>query len=663
MTALIDRILREFTPGISRLWIAADPDGVLLDERALSGLRQRGFELVAYEDPIAFRFAYEDEFRRRWNCGNEEVSSSLVLHLRTDDVSHLPADYLAQARVVRLSLADLFPMLSYAVVRQLDGALLAPLFDAQAHAGDPLGDDGTKKFVLEYLFRLVPHLIDRPEELWREMLRLHYRGGEGLPEVLAQHAAKGLMAKPAFSRLPLAELLASKATLLRVVQAAWVAYLHELGLSGSRVGEAGKSAPGDIEIPFDHPDVRVYIDSMFLDGFLHPIEVHGSVDTLPDWARVGVVPDPLALRNLVARGVAELQKQLPLVEDAPRAWTDWALRFGQILSRFHTLDQARADSVAGDVATLRATADAALLAWSRLHYANLPSLPGVKAPVMLHRTADMLATRRNAGEARIALVVFDGLAIDQWAIVREVLEREAAGWEFSESATFAWAPTLTSVSRQAIFSGMRPREFADTIEVTSAEEQLWKRFWQNEGLRSPEIVYRKGLQRTDQLPELETLLDPIGVKVAGLVVDMVDEMIHGAKLGKRGVAHQIVQWCETGFVARLFGKLIELGYHVYVTADHGNVDAIGIGSPGEGLKADVRGERVRAYRTQAQRDAIATAWPDCVQLDIPGLPSGFLPLYAPHGAAFVPAGSPVVVHGGLSVEEVLVPFVKVGRLS
>ena len=44
----------------------------------------------------------------------------------------------------------------------------------------------------------------------------------------------------------------------------------------------------------------------------------------------------------------------------------------------------------------------------------------------------------------------------------------------------------------------------------------------------------------------------------------------------------------------------------------------------------------------------------------PGLPPDFLPLYASGRGAFVPAGHQVVAHGGMSVEELIVPFVKIG---
>lgn len=662
MSAFTERILAGFPADIAPLWIAADPDDVLLDEAILAGLRAHGFALVPFEDPIAFRLVFEEDFRRRWHAGDESVAKSLVLHLKADDASSLPADYLAQGRVVALSLAQLFPRMSYSVLRQLDPAVLAALYDAQAFATQDQGEAGTKEFVLLHIYRLSPHLISRPEELWSALFKLHYRG-DGLPAVLADYIAGVLAAKPAFSGLPLAELFASRTAMLKAVQAAWERYVKGHGLSGRRVGEGDGPWPRGQELPFDHPEVRVYVDSMFLDGALHPIEVEGAANALPEWARVGVIPDPLALRNLVAQGIQSLKDSLPAEAATHREWSEWARRLGEVSSRHHGLDASRAESLRVDLAQLRAAADAALLDWCQHHYGDLASLPAIKAPVMVHRVPDFLAMRRSGGESKLALVVFDGLAIDQWVTVRESLVRAASSLSFEEAACFAWLPTLTSVSRQALFSGLRPREFAGTIESTAAEPQLWTRFWQDQGLKTTDVVYRKGLRRNDQLDELEAALSVPAVKVAGLVVDTVDEIIHGAVLGKRGVAGQVAEWCSSGFVESLFDKLLALGFHVYLTADHGNVDAIGAGRPAQGVAAEMRGERVRTYRSETIRADTALAWPDTKVLDVPGLPAGFLPLYAGHAMAFGTPGDPLVVHGGPSVEELIVPFVKVSRTS
>jgi hypothetical protein len=663
MSAWTDRILAAFPVDVARLWIAADPDDVLLDEAVLGELRARGFELMPFDDSIVFRAVFEERFRQHWDLGEQAAAKALVLHLRVRDIADLPADYLRDGRRVDLSLADLFPKLSYAVLRQLDPASLGALYDAHDRfASQPLGDSATREFVLMHIHRLSPHLIARPEEFWRELLRLHYRG-EGLPLVLAAHMAQVLSDRSQLKGLPVAELFASKSAALRVVQGAWARYLERQGLTGVRIGEEPAPLASDLEIPFAHPDVLVFVDSLFLDGSLHPLVVQGTVAQLPAWAKVGVVQDPGALRDLVALGVKGLGDELPGIDALHREWGSWARRFGELLARFHALDAARAESVTGQVQGLRQKANDALLAWCRLHFGDLPSLGVVKAPAMVHHVPRFLSSRRHAGEAKVALVVFDGLAIDQWSVMRECLVKRAPKLVFDEGATFAWLPTLTSVSRQALFSGLQPREFADSIENTSAEPKLWKQFWldPDQGLTAPQVAYAKSLKRKQDLAGLDAIVGNPGVRALGLVVDMVDEIVHGALLGKRGVAKQIEEWCDTGFIDALFTMLLDQGFHVYLTADHGNVEAVGVGSLAEEAAADLRGERVRAYRSAAVLAAKAAAFPGTVQIDVQGLPTGFLPLYAGQGAAFVPIGSHVVVHGGASVEELIVPFVKVSR--
>jgi hypothetical protein len=327
------------------------------------------------------------------------------------------------------------------------------------------------------------------------------------------------------------------------------------------------------------------------------------------------------------------------------------------------LDSIRAEGLKKSVLDLQMTADQLLLEWVSKHYADLSSLPAAKGPIMVHHVPRFLSLRRNAGETKIALLVFDGLAVDQWIQIREALAKRAPRFSFDESASFAWIPTLTSVSRQAIFSGLRPREFSETIETTSAEKTQWQRFWQDQGLRAHEIFYQKGIQRADQLGGLDAALSAPQLKVAGIVVDTVDEIVHGSVLGKRGVANQIASWCESGFVDALFACLIDKGYHVYLTADHGNVEAVGQGRPNQGVASELRGERVRSYRTEGLVVESAASTTNTFRLDLAGLPSNFMPLFAGGRAAFMPAGQQAVVHGGISVEELIVPFIKITDVS
>jgi hypothetical protein len=55
-----DQILKEFPADIARLTLGADPDGLLTEESVVAGLRERGFDLITFDDPIAFRYVYLD---------------------------------------------------------------------------------------------------------------------------------------------------------------------------------------------------------------------------------------------------------------------------------------------------------------------------------------------------------------------------------------------------------------------------------------------------------------------------------------------------------------------------------------------------------------------------------------------------------------------------
>ncbi len=658
MSSWTDRILQEFPADLARFWIACDPDELLLDESILHGLRERGFEVLPFENSIAFRTEYEERYRAAWDRGEEGSAKAMVLQLCGTDLNALPWDYVREGRRVSLGLADLFPKLSYGVIRHIDSEHHEALFEAHSrHATQSLGEGATKDFVLKHIFRTSPDLLNRAEEFWSELLRLHYRGS-GLPSLLADHVGGILADSPDIKELPVARLLSSRSFTLRVLQDSWDRFLARHGVRSRRSTDTDQDGAHAFPIPFDHPDLRVIVDKMFLEGMLQPVDIDGSPSGLPAWAKVGLKSDANAMGVLVAEGVERIGAEMPGADSPHREWSDFARRMGEIVHRFHHLSSQEATDVRKNVRALQCDADSRLTDWVFKRFADLPSLPVAKGPVMLHHVPRYLAMRRDDGEERIVLLVFDGLAMDQWFQIREHLASRLPGLIVEENACFAWLPSLTSVSRQALFSGLRPRDFSDSIETTSKEPSLWARFWQENGLRKPEIFYRNGLKRTAQLDELAEDLSQPAVKVAGIVVDMIDKIVHGATLGKRGIAGQIAEWCDTGFVERLFLLLAEHGYHIYLTADHGNVEAEGIGRLSQGVVSEIQGERVRTYRSEA----LAASVPediDAFRLDLPGLPPDFLPLYAGTRGAFVPKGDQIVAHGGISVEELIVPFAKV----
>jgi len=72
-------VLKEFPTQVARLTLVADPDGLLTEEGILAGLKERGFDLIPFEDPVEFRYAYESRYRAQWD---RKATTDLVVVLR-----------------------------------------------------------------------------------------------------------------------------------------------------------------------------------------------------------------------------------------------------------------------------------------------------------------------------------------------------------------------------------------------------------------------------------------------------------------------------------------------------------------------------------------------------------------------------------------------------
>ena len=287
-------------------------------------------------------------------------------------------------------------------------------------------------------------------------------------------------------------------------------------------------------------------------------------------------------------------------------------------------------------------------------FGGLHNQPG-RFPTMVHMIPRFMARRLEGDSAkRVALLIMDGMAFDQWLALKNQLPE---GCKVTESASFAWVPTITSVSRQAIFAGKAPKHFAGSIHTTNKEESLWKTYWQDHGLKPSAVYYQRAIGDGDIEQVLESLSDS-RLRTVGLVCNAIDDRMHGALDGLSGLHAQIHHWVKGGFFKRLIGGLIELGYEVVITADHGNAQAIGQGRPAEGVISE-RHERARIYKEEILRDEALNKF-DGIRWPVSfGLPEDYLPVLAKGRSAFVKKDENNVGHGGIAIEEVIVPFVHI----
>lgn len=665
MSSWREQILREFTPSISRLTLVADPDGLLLEEGVLEGIRERGFELIPFEDHIAFRFAYESKYRSRWDRG-EYTDLVVVLRSQSSELGGLPYDLLQVGRRLSFSLGDIFPGLSYPVVSALDCGDYAALYDAQTmHVPGQLGDNSTKEFILRHVFEIAPELIKQPSDLLRALLRRHYRGRR-IPAVLNERFIQLLRQNDIFDDWPLETLVSDREAFFAFLQERWPIFLdHEAAKGAFGVREDANpyilTIKGPIVLPFDHDDIRVYIDNLFTEGVLRPVP-HEHADTLSGtWLGIGVQSATFDDRHRrLDRLMKSLDSSIPANDAKHTEWFHFARGWAELLLLINEQPDALPEEMNKHAKCLQNKMDDGFTAWLLKRYAGLVNLPPAP-PVMLHHLPRFLARKVEEDlNAKLAMVVVDGLSMDQWLVLRASLKSLRSDYLFREHAVFAWVPSITSVSRQAAFAGKAPVYFPDIILTTDKEPALWSRFWADQGLSMNEVVYIKGLGDGTLDSVSEALSNP-KTKIAGLVVDKVDRIMHGMEMGTAGMHNQVGQWARQPYLSALLGLLLDLDFNVYLTSDHGNIEAEGCGRPAEGAVADLRGERVRVYPDAALRDNVKNCFPEALLWNSAGLPEEFFALVAPARKAFVQAGRCTVGHGGISVEELIVPLVEIER--
>ncbi len=663
MSSWRDAILNDFVPNVSKLTLVADPDCLLTEEKLALELRGRGFDLIEFSDPVEFRYAYESKYRSIWDRG-EHTDLVVVLRLQDAELESLPYDLLQAGRKLPapINLGVLFPNLSYPVIENLDRSLLDALYEAQRKApADRMGDNATKDFILRSVYKLPVETIDNEVELIKSLLRLHY-GKHRLPPMLAERFIQVLKSNDGFKAWPLSEIVPESEAFFSFLQERWPIFLLRLGSTDElreNLSEYSLKYPGPTQLPFDHQDIKVYIDNLFLEGKLTPVEAANLEVDDGSWIRSGISTAGVGNEEFRVSRLFELvEKNLPLSEARYSDWTAFALKWAELSSLVHcgnsTENQIRLLKI-GD------TLNAAFWVWLVDHYSSLSSLPPA-SPAMVHHVPRCMARHIDESDnSRAALIVVDGLALDQWVTIRQLLQRQVPHLTMRESATFAWIPTLTSVSRQSIFSGKPPLYFSPSINSTNSEEKLWKQFWQSHGLSRLDVAYRRGLGDGNPSSVLECEIHPDKTKVVGLVVDKVDKIMHGMQLGSAGMHNQIKQWCQAGFLAALVDQLLDYRFAVWLTADHGNIQCEGKGRPSEGVIAETRGERVRVYPTPELRAQVAQAFPFACEWISGQLPMNYFPLVAGGRAAFVKPGETIVGHGGAAIEEVIVPLIRFER--
>ncbi|MCD8295759.1 MAG: PglZ domain-containing protein [Clostridia bacterium] len=183
---------------------------------------------------------------------------------------------------------------------------------------------------------------------------------------------------------------------------------------------------------------------------------------------------------------------------------------------------------------------------------------GRTAPRIVTQVLPFIA-RFNA--QRKALIVVDGMNYWQSLMLREDLERRL-DVKTKSDCIFSWLPSVTELSRQAIFRGGTP--LVDYVQGPSNEKKLWIQFWESKGIRGNAQYYQHG----------GTLPDGMDSDVLAYVTVSLDEKMHASD-NYMYLYDNTRRWLKEGELTDNVRRLLNAGYKVFITTDHGNIEGVG----------------------------------------------------------------------------------------
>lgn len=588
--------------------IVADQDNLFEYAELQQAIQDSGFAIIIAGTAIDVRIRFELEVR-----GNQQKYLIVAAPSYTP-----PPDISAEVHYQAIGLKELFPYLDAKALQGLSFNALCLLSNIKPY--EELGREKTLKFLLENLYNVDFDTLtsSKPKERILNALITVFLEKNAINQPLTSFLTK--LAQPYFPNLIAKGL--NKEVLISFLHDQWNTYLSN----------------GLCDIDFQDAILNKSFGYLFVFDHLSPVKISGErFQSLPKTIRIGAFVDEKESNDAELEAlISYLEQQQSSIEDLYDQWfnliqvlakaklkelnsanQDLKERFSQVVGAMNQRFQRFIDNA----------------------YGSLFSLSGVRRPVVVSRVLEYMKAQPDQ---RKVLLVIDGMNYWQWLLIANAFQN--SGITVHSKSTMAYIPTITAWSRQALFRGNKP----NLMETNSRESSLFTEFWKNNGYSDYQIGFLSfGIHKP-----LEVAVISDSVNILGLVNDELDDIMHGAVLGNDQLMTSTLQWIQKSRLVEYIRALRAKGFKIFITTDHGNVEAKGIKNLK--LKEKVgslsRGKRHIHFSNETMLANFGEQNPDLIV----GVRDNSV--YLRQEEAFTDQNVKVVTHGGSHLWEVLIPF-------
>lgn len=262
------------------------------------------------------------------------------------------------------------------------------------------------------------------------------------------------------------------------------------------------------------------------------------------------------------------------------------------------------------------------------------------SPVLVSKAMDYMSGHSE----KFIIVVMDGMSEFDWKIISAVFNEVI----YEKSSIFAMIPSTTSISRQCLLSGKYPSQLLEPWKQ-SKEKMEFMDCARNLGYTDPQIGYERGYNA--QFGSF--------VRCGAVIINDLDDMVHAQTQGRLGMFNDVTLLTNQKKLLEMTKRFLTAEYDVYITADHGNTPCIGLGKlMGTGVEVQTKSRRMLALKNFADKAGLIEKY-GLVEYPKYYLPKEYDYLICDVGDSFDARGDEVMTHGGITLDEVIVPFIKI----